>query len=411
MKLIKKILDEMLNVGKWKRSFLNVLIQTILSIPGRINFSSLSRYSGIPEKKFRRWFKKGFDFCVFNSLAIDQVVNDKSELIAAFDQSFVDKSGKATWGRANFWNGCASKAEKGLELSLCALVDTATNFAYSLFAEQTPPDDEIVLHTKSKNSQNPTRIDFYLSSIEKIKSVVLKYTKHFVFDGYFTKKKFVDGVVQMGFYVIGKLRRDANLKILYKGSHLKKRGRPRKFVGKCNIAELEGFKFEQKSNDETKLYAGIFYHCSLERNVKVVAALQQKNNKIGAALFFSTDLALDSFKIYSYYKARFQIEFVFRDANQYTGLGSCQSRNKKSLHFHFNISFAALNLVKIKEQLESDFHDEKCAFSMASHKTRYYNKSMIGRFFPKLGLDLTLIKSMPVYQEMVNYGAIQSRRV
>ena len=29
------------------------------------------------------------------------------------------------------------------------------------------------------------------------------------------------------------------------------------------------------------------------------------------------------------YKARFQIEFVFRDAKQYTGLMDCQSRKQK----------------------------------------------------------------------------------
>ena len=29
--------------------------------------------------------------------------------------------------------------------------------------------------------------------------MILKYTKYFAFDGYFTKKKFVDGIVEMGF--------------------------------------------------------------------------------------------------------------------------------------------------------------------------------------------------------------------
>jgi hypothetical protein len=34
-------------------------------------------------------------------------------MVAAFDQSFDGKAGKKTWGRDYFWNGCASKAEKG----------------------------------------------------------------------------------------------------------------------------------------------------------------------------------------------------------------------------------------------------------------------------------------------------------
>jgi len=117
---------------------------------------------------------------------------------------------------------------------------------------------------------------------------------------------------------------------------------------------------------------------------------------------------LEAFKVYQYYEARFQIEFIFRDANQYTG---CQSRNKESLHFHFNTSFVALNLVKIQELLEAKSNEEKHAFSMASYKARHYNENLIGRFFPRLGFGLTSIKLIPIYQEMINYGAICSRRV
>ena len=139
--------------------------------------------------------------------------------------------------------------------------------------------------------------------------------------------------------------------------------------------------------------------------------MQTKNNKIGIALFFSTDLLLHAFKIYRYYKARFQIEFVFRDANQFTALGDCQSRNKESLHFHFNASFSALNLVKIQEQLDYPNYRYDAPFSMASHKARFHNESLIERFFSMLEYDLSLIKSTPLYYEMLNYGTIFFRGV
>lgn len=413
MKLTTEILNKMETVGKWQSKIFNIVVDTILAIHGNVNFSSLSRISGIPEKRFRRWFEKFFDFCLFNSIAIDMAIKEKADLIAAFDQSFIEKSGKGTWGRANFWNGCASKAEKGLELSLCAIVDVIGKIAYPLHAEQTPPDSEIKECIKSHDSNSPTRIDFYLGCIEKIISFILRYTSHFVVDGYFTKKKFVDGISQMGLYVIGKLRCDANLKILYTGPQKPGRGRPKKFDGKCNINNLDGFKFDYRIIDNEEildLYSGSFYHSSLERYIKVVAVVKEKGAKRAIALLFSTDLQLDILKIYHYYKARFQIEFIFRDANQYTGLGSCQSRNKKSLHFHFNASFTALNLVKVQEQIDYDFDEKKSGFSMASYKARYYNKALIDRFFPKLDLDLTSIKLMPVYDEMLNYGAIHSRR-
>ena len=331
MKLLETILDEMSNVSKSQKKFLIILMKTIVSIYGKINFRSLSRYSGLAEKTFRRWFKTVFDFAEFNSKLIDKVVTPGSDVIAAFDQSFEGKSGKHTWGRDYFWNGCASKAEKGLELVLCAIIDVGRNTAYALAAEQTPATDRPKGKKTAKKIDDFTRMDIYLGYIKKHFLMILLYTKYFAFDGYFAKKKFVDGIVEMGFQLIGKLRCDANLKILYTGEQKKGRGRPKKFAGKCNIKELQGFSFERDVDDKSKLYSGVFYHVSLEREVKVVAVRYLHDNKVGTALLFSTDLSLDAFKIFCYYKARFQIEFIFRDAKQYTGLGDCQSRNKGNI--------------------------------------------------------------------------------
>lgn len=407
MKLLEMILSEMSNVSKPQKKFMMILITTIIGAYSKINFRSLSRLSGIAEKTFRRWFKAAFDFSEFNSKVIDKVVKQENDdVVAAFDQSFDSKAGKMTWGKDYFWNGCASKAEKGLELVLCAIIDLGKNTAYSLVAEQTPPIEKKIDKKISKNITKFTRMNFYLSCIEKWRLKILKYTKYFAFDGYFSKKKFVDGIVDMGFHFIGKLRCDADLKILYVGEQKKGRGRPKKFAGKCNISELQGFSFERDIDDKTKLYSGIFYHASLERKVKVVAIRYINKDKVGTALLFSTDLGLDSFKIFSYYKARFQIEFVFRDAKQYLGLADCQSRNKESLHFHYNASFAALNLVKVQEVLDHINDEKYTPFSMASHKARYHNENLIDRFFSKLAPGITLIKSSPLFREAVNYGAI-----
>ena len=409
MKLVEMILSEMSSVSKPQKKFFMILMKTMVSVYGKINFRSLSRYSGVAEKTFRRWFKKTFDFSEFNSKAIDKVISSDSGVIAAFDQSFEGKSGKNTWGKDYFWNGCASKAEKGLELVLCAIIDVGRNIAYSLAAEQTPATSRPEGIKATKKIDAFTRMDIYLDCIKKLQFTILRYTKYFVFDGYFAKKKFVDGIVEMGFYFIGKLRCDANLKIPYIGEQRKGRGRPKKFAGKCDITGLQSFSFECDVDDKIKLYSGIFYHTSLERTVRVVAVQYLHDNKIGTALLFSTDLLLVPFKIFSYYKARFQIEFVFRDAKQHVGLGDCQSRNKESLHFHFNASFTALNLVKIQEQLDLRERRQNRPFSMASYKAIYHNESLIDRFISKLAPELTLIKSSPIFKEVLNYGAINFR--
>ena len=55
----------------------------------------------------------------------------------------------------------------------------------------------------------------------------------------------------------------------------------------------------------------------------------QPNGKIKNILLFSTDIALTGEQILEYYQARFQIEFIFRDAKQFTGLSDCWGGDKE----------------------------------------------------------------------------------
>lgn len=397
MKLVEMILNEMKNVSKPQIKIFVILIETILSMCGRINFRNLSRYSGVAEKTFARWFNKlTFDFAEFNSILISKIVDSKSEMIAALDPSFQEKAGKKTWGKDSYWNGSNSRVEKGLEFGLCALIDVTENRGYALAAEQTPAGKEDEL----------TRIDFYLSCIKKVCDFIRKKTEYLVCDGYFTKKKFVDGIISMGLVFIGKLRIDANLKMIYKGEQKTGKGRPRKFTGKCNIKELQGFEIEHIIDEKTTLYSGIFYHASLQRDIKVVAVQYKKNKELGTVLLFSTKLSCSAFTIFRYYKARFQIEFIFRDAKQHTGLTDCQARSKEALNFHYNASLVALNVVKAQDQVNQKNHNKKTPFSMTSHKAMFRNETVIKRFSSMLHFDLDSIKSTPIYNKLINYGTI-----
>jgi IS4 transposase len=49
----------------------------------------------------------------------------------------------------------------------------------------------------------------------------------------------------------------------------------------------------------------------------------------------------------SYYRSRFQIEFLYRDAKQHCGLTDCQARSKNKLDFHFNAALTTVNLAKM----------------------------------------------------------------
>ena len=84
--------------------------------------------------------------------------------------------------------------------------------------------------------------------------------------------------------------------------------------------------------------------------MKLVLLRWEISGKVGHALLFSTDLSLDAKQVVAYYKARFQIEFLFRDGKQHTGLMDCQARCKEAIHSHINASLTALNLLKLEDR-------------------------------------------------------------
>jgi len=87
-----------------------------------------------------------------------------------------------------------------------------------------------------------------------------------------------------------------------------------------------------------KLYTADLWAVSLGREVRVaiVDYIDTDRKRQTRKVFFSTDLSLSAQDIFDIYRTRFQLEFVYRDAKQYTGLTHCQSRNKAALSFAFN---------------------------------------------------------------------------
>ena len=102
-------------------------------------------------------------------------------------------------------------------------------------------------------------------------------------------------------------------------------------------------------------------------------------------MLLSTGVTLDARAIYRYDTARFQIEFVFRDAKQFTGLTYCQARTREILDSHFNVSLSLLNLARIEHRMKYPTDNE--GFSMASLKRSYTNEMLLNVFLSKLELD------------------------
>jgi len=400
MTVVAQILDRMSGIAKPQRNFFLALFMTMLVTRGRINFLNLSRHSSLSEKTYRRQFRTGFAFESFNQSAIERAVPAEHTRLFAQDTTFSAKSGKKTYGLDHFWNGSASKAEKGLEVSLISIVDVARNQSLALSAEQTPPPPEL-----KKAEKNHTRIDFYLEHLERTAPYFPAEVRYGVVDGFYAKRKFVDGVLKLGFEVISKLRVDAQLLYLYEGVQ-KRRGRRRKYDGRISFNDLR--RFERMTTDEAHLtlYTQVVWSVSLKRAVRVVIVVNTKEKqKPRSTVLFATDRELSATDIFRYYKARFQIEFIFRDAKQFAGFSDCQARDKKALHFHFNASVATVNVARIMAQQDHRAED-KFVFSMASLKQRFFNEHLLNLFIDKLALDQSAVKNHPQFEYLKSYAAI-----
>jgi hypothetical protein len=359
----------------------------------------LSRYSDLHEKTYARQFRNSFDFAVCNYLAMTATLPAKTRKIAAMDCTFVSKSGRHTYGLDHFYHASHTRAEKGLEFSELAVVDVDYGTAYHLSICQTPDTTTLPHRIGSKG----TRMDWYLSHLYQDGPLLPPDVRHLAADGAYAKQKFVDGVREFGLHLIGKLRHDANLRYLYTGPQ-KRRGRPKMYDGKVHLTDLSRLTAIPLAENVT-LYTATVNSVSLQRTIRIVLVVKRQGKKLLTALLFSTDTTLSAEDIYRYYTARFQIEFLFRDAKQFTGLADCQARSEARIAFHVNASMTALNFLKLEDrQMFQD--DDEHAISIASWKIREFNEHHLERVISTLGLDLSCIKLHPHYEELINYGSI-----
>jgi hypothetical protein len=399
---------------------------------GKVNFTNLSRYSEWSEKTYRRHYSQAFNFIGLNAGVIKQAVPASATQISAIDCSFIAKSGKMTSGLDWFYNGSANRTEKGLEVSVIAVIDVAARRGYSLSVQQTPATNpakqtqapsktvswqtiEQVQQMLQQLPQKPatpaplTRIDHYLEHLQRSRPSLPPAVKYCAADGFYSKQKFVAGVVALDLHLISKLRSDADLRYLYTGQQ-KPRGARRKYDGKVDFQDLSRLTVVEQLEAGLTLYTAVVWHVSLKRQIRIACLVNtRKVGKTGVALLFSTDVELDAKLIVQYYQARFQIEFIFRDAKQFTGLCDAQTRDPQRLDFHFNAALTALNLAKYQAQLRQTQPDAavpSVPFSMASYKRFAFNDHLLERFICQLGLDPTLIKSHPNYENLRSYGII-----
>jgi len=379
-----------------RKDFIVKALICFSSIKGKINFLQLERFSDKCEQYFRINFENRFDFQKFNLTMIKERV---TECIVAFDPSYISKSGKKTFGLGMYWSGCSKRAKWGLDICGFAAVDIPKNTAFHLTAIQTPKIKELL--------PTLTLLQYYCQIIKENYLYFKKLTNYMVADSYFAKSEVVQAVTSCGLHFISRLQDNAALFYLFKGEQKGGRGAPKKYDGKVNKKEPDMRHFSLVLNKkEIKIYNAIVYCRAFERNINLsIAVFYNKEGKeVTRKMYFSTDSELDGVKIVSYYRSRFQIEFLYRDAKQHCGLEDCQARSQNKLNFHFNAALTVVNLAKI--QWIDTRKNESQPFSMADFKTLCNNMLLLERFILTFAINTKLKINQQKIKELCKYGLI-----
>ena len=378
---------------KLNKSFKTFLMETLILymvIPGRINFLQLGRYGKSCEQRFHQNFSKDFDWCGFNLSLSERILTGNRKAIA-IDPSFISKSGKNTPWIGYFWSGAAGQSKRGLEILGIGLVDIDNNDCVSLESVQTP--DSQTLEGRDSNLT-----DWYLLVLASMKDKLHRASRHVVADAYFSKSTFVEGLHGMGFALVSRFRNDAVLFYPTLQKPTGKKGRPRLYDGRIDMANLDKSRVEKIDIDNGELYTLVAWSISLKQKVRLAIWYDREGKS--PKLYFSSNTAMSGKDVIEYYRTRFQIEFCFRDAKGFTGLMQSQARDVAKLSFNFNASLTTVNLAKVLARKRG------IPFSMASCKSMIHNAYLLDRFIRVSGIRPNRRLNDKLVKELIEFAAI-----
>lgn len=383
--------------AKLNKSFVKTLIEVLLLmivIPVRRNFTQFAKYGSRGEQCYRQAFNrvkaKSINWLKFNIYLAKRYFGNEVGLKAiAIDPSYISKSGRKTPHIGRFWSGCAGAVKHGLEVMGIGLIDVERNNCVMLRAHQTPNSAELKVRSKSQ-------MQHYIGVIKRYSKELIKLSDIIVADAFFSTKDFTDGINKHGFYLVSRFRDNADLLYLYTGPRTGKRGRPQLYDGKIDYKKLDYTRMEQLTIEglEGKAYTLLAYSKALKSKVRLVIWIMPNGKH---KLFFSNKTALTGEEVLKLYRTRFQIEFCYRDAKQFTGLCHCQARHTRQLDFAFNASFAALNAAKVMmKEMNMDY-------SMSSFKSMMFNSYLTDKIISECGYKPNQNLISRIFKDLIGY--------
>jgi IS4 transposase len=148
------------------------------------------------------------------------------------------------------------------------------------------------------------------------------------------------------------------------------------------------------------VYTVVASSVSLKRQVRAVALVWPGSRR--TEVLFSTSTEMTAATIIALYRARFSMEFPFRDGKQFAGLSECQSRQVEALHFHWNMAMTAVSAARL-----SQLQDQRACplvFNMEDEKRRAYNAFFAERILSILTVEQTEEKCEELLADLLSLG-------
>jgi hypothetical protein len=169
-------------------------------------------------------------------------------------------------------------------------------------------------------------------------------------DGAYATKEFLLGVRQLGHHVITRLKHNANLCWPAPPTGEKRRGRPRLYGAKVDLAAYHAT-HSQQARVQIGQQSYLATYSSLDAiprrfsQLCRIVIVEMRNHK--RAVLLSTDLTLSPVEIIEAYATRFAIELAFRDLKQRFGWGHYQMHSRRAIERHVALSFVAASLTTL----------------------------------------------------------------
>jgi len=289
-------------LNRTKQKQLQIIIEALLSMRGRITMLGVSRWSekGGSYKTIQRFFYSKFNWLDINWFFIQKHLIKKGSIyILGGDEVVVSKSGKATYGLDFFYSSMQNKVIKSIMFLNISLIDVTSRKAYPLIMKQivkeskegcikdksTKVKSKAKKHSKPgrpKGSKNKNKKDVELSPFlklvkENINTALLRINKeidiaYFVYDGAFGNNYATQMVKQCDLEIISKLQRNSALHFpneeAYKGI-----GTRRRFGVKIDYNNLKEKYLKKVETDQSGIIETSIYQMEMMHHTNLLKIL------------------------------------------------------------------------------------------------------------------------------------------